>query len=171
MRTVEGREGREGARRAGRLLALCTATSLLIARLAHDSRSSRPLRPIRPTPSASPPRPLHPIPPAVLRHVQRRVRLGRQQLRGLPGFRTGGHAEGRASGQGRPFQSHGVVPSLIRIRSAIRPPTSRSGLGQPDRELLAPDAAGDVAAADLALDDAGEVDQRGVAGRDGPGCR
>src|SRR5207249_8647776 len=32
-------------------------------------------------------------------------------------------------GQERPFQSHGVVPSLIRIRSAIRAPVPRSAFG------------------------------------------
>ena len=68
-------------------------------------------------------------------------------------------------GQDRPFQSHGVVPSLIRIRSAIRAPTSRSRLGQPDGELLAPDPRRRCPRPDLALDDPGEVDQRRVAGR------
>src|SRR6185437_3362588 len=80
------------------------------------------------------------------------------------GLRAGGHAERRAERPGTsapvPWRGAQTNPDPLGNAGA----GLEVGLGEPDSELLAPDAGSEVAAADLALDDAGEVDQRGITG-------
>src|SRR5215213_4109907 len=88
-----------------------------------------------------PPRSFDPVPSAPLGLIERRVSLGRQVVGAAAGLGTGGHSERSAEWPGA------ALPVPRRI-------------GQ-----LETNPAGDIAGADLFPDDAGKVDQRGIAGR------
>src|SRR5262249_31748405 len=100
------------------------------------------------------PRPLHPIPPAVLRHIQGRVRLRRQLLQRGPRLWAGSDAERSAQ---RP---HAAIP-VPRCSPQPDPDSFGNastslqiGLRQPDGKFFSPDASREVPGADLTRNDA-----------------
>src|SRR6266853_3504155 len=112
-----------------------------------------------------PPRPLHPVPATPLCHVQGGIRLRRQVTQTRASLGAGSNPERGAQGPGTALPVPGGGPQLN--PDSFRNPGAqlKARLGQPHSELLATDASGYIADADLLLDGAGKVQQRGISGR------